>query len=248
MGPAALSNGPSARTLPRVGGDVRLSVVIPALDEEGVLDRALSSTCAEGVERIVVDGGSRDGTVERAAALGAERVIVAPRGRARQMDAGWRVAAAPHVLFLHADTRLERGWDGALLRALADARVAGGAFRLAFDDPSPIYRALELGVRARIRLGGDPYGDQGLFARRSVLERAGGLAPTPIFEDLDLVRAIRAQGRLALLPLRGWTSPRRYQRNGVARTVIRNNAALVAYWLRADRAAVAAWYRGRPRR
>lgn len=225
-----------------------LSVVIPALDEAPALERALASTRADGVERVVVDGGSRDGTPERAAALGAERVIAAPRGRARQMDAGWRTAAAPVVLFLHADTRLEDGWDRALLRALDDPRVAGGAFRLAFEAESPIYRVLELGVRARCRLGGHPYGDQGIFARRAVLERAGGIAPTPIFEDLDLVRIIRAQGRLALLRVRAFTSARRYQRNGVLRTVLRNNAALVAYWARADREAVAAWYRGIPRR
>jgi hypothetical protein len=231
-----------------VGGGVRLSVVIPALDEAPVLERALVSTRADGVERVVVDGGSRDGTAERAAALGAERVISAPRGRARQLDAGWRAAVAPIVLFLHADTRLEHGWDRALLSGLADPGVAGGAFRLAFEATSPIYRVLELGVRARCRLGGHPYGDQGIFARREVLERAGGIAPTPIFEDLDLVRAIRAQGRLALLATRAWTSARRYQRNGVLRTVLRNNAALVAYWMRADRDAVAAWYRGLPRR
>ena len=231
-----------------MGGGARLSVVIPALDEASVLERALASTRVDGVERVVVDGGSRDGTPERAAALGAERVIAADRGRARQLDAGWRVATAPIVLFLHADTRLERGWDAALLAALADPGVAGGAFRLAFEAPSAIYRALEAGVRARCRFGGHPYGDQGIFARRAVLERAGGIAPTPIFEDLDLVRAIRSQGRLVLLPLRAWTSARRYQRNGVLRTVLRNNAALLAYWARADRVAVAAWYRGLPRR
>jgi len=231
-----------------VGDAPEISVVIPALDEALALERALGSTRADGVERVVVDGGSRDGTPERAEALGAERVVSSARGRARQMDAGWRAAAAPVVLFLHADTRLESGWRDAVSGALADPRVAGGAFRLAFEHPSPVYRVLELGVRARCRFGGHPYGDQGIFARRSVLERAGGIAATPIFEDLDLVRAIRAQGRLALLGVRAWTSARRYQRNGVWRTVLRNNTALVAYLARADRDAIAAWYRGRPSR
>ncbi len=231
-----------------MAGGLQISVVIPVLDEAPALPRALDSTRAEGVERVVVDGGSRDGTPERATALGAERVISAARGRALQLEAGWRAASAPHLLFLHADSRLEPGWRDALLEALADPRVAGGAFRLAFEARSPIYRVLEAGVRLRCRVGGHPYGDQGIFARRAVLERAGGIAPTPIFEDLDLVRAIRSQGRLALLPLRVWTSARRYQRNGVLRTVLRNNAALLAYWARADREVVAAWYRGRPRR
>ena len=150
------------------------------------------------------------------------------------------------VLFLHADTRLPDGWAAAVRDALAAPDVAGGAFRLRFDAPGARFRWIELGVRLRSRFGRLPYGDQALFVRRSVLEAAGGIAPVPIFEDLDLVRAIRARGRLALLDRAVHTSARRYERNGVLLQVARNNAALVAYFLNFDRARVARWYRGRP--
>jgi rSAM/selenodomain-associated transferase 2 len=231
-----------------VPAGTRISVIIPALNEAEALPRALHSTHRPGVERIVVDGGSSDETLRVAQACGAERVLATPPGRARQMDEGFRASRAPAVLFLHADSRLEPGWDASLERALEDPGTAGGAFRLAFDAPGTLLRAVELGARIRCRTFGHPYGDQALFARRTVLDAAGGIPPTPIFEDLDLVRAIRARGRLALLPERAFTSARRYQKNGVLATLLRNQVALAAFALGLDRAAVAAWYRRRPSR
>ncbi|HTO08146.1 MAG TPA: TIGR04283 family arsenosugar biosynthesis glycosyltransferase [Myxococcota bacterium] len=220
--------------------------MIPTLNEQTRIEGALASAAAPGVERIVVDGGSTDGTAELARRAGAERVIESPPGRARQMDAGWRAARGAAVLFLHADTRLAAGWQAALEGALADPGVAGGAFELRFEGPGLALRVLEWGARARARLGGLPYGDQALFVRRRLLEAAGGIAPVPIFEDLDLVRTIQRNGRLALLPVWVLTSARRYQRNGVLRQWLRNQVALTGYLLRLPRESVAAWYRGRP--
>ena len=107
-------------------------------------------------------------------------------------------------------------------------------------------RVIELGAALRARLAGLPYGDQALFVRREILDRAGGLAPVPIFEDLDLLRLIKREGRLALLSAPAWTSGRRYARNGVARQWLRNQVALAGYFLRLPRARIAAWYRRRP--
>ena len=220
-----------------------ISVVIPTLDEQEAIASALACTLEEGVERVVVDGGSADGTRERARALGAERVLHSPPGRAVQMDAGWRASSGSIVLFLHADTRLETGWAAAVRQLLERDSVAGGAFRLQLDSGRAVYRVLECGVALRCRLGGPPYGDQALFARREVLEESGGFDPVPMFEDLDLVRAIRAAGRLVVLPLRASTSTRRYDRRGPLRTVARNLAAIGAYLLSIDRERVARWYR-----
>ena len=191
-----------------------------------------------------MDGGSSDGSIGLAAELGAERILECEPGRAQQLSAGLEAASGELVLFLHADTRLEGGWDASLRRALGDPVIGGGAFRLAFDSPRPAYRVLEAGVALRCRLLRLPYGDQCLFARRKPLLEAGGIQRAPIFEDLDLVARIRSLGRLALLSERAWTSPRRYERNGVLRTVLRNNLALAAYLLGRDRERVADWYRG----
>jgi rSAM/selenodomain-associated transferase 2 len=221
---------------------VRLSVVIPALDEAGAIAEAVRSASAEGVEVIVVDGGSADGTAERAARAGALVLHSAP-GRARQLGAGAGRARGEGVVFLHADTRLPPGWHRAVAEALADPGVAGGCFRLRFDARSPALALVEWGARLRAALLGLPYGDQALFVRRSVLERIGGVPQAPIMEDLDLVRALRREGRLVRLPLAIETSARRYRERGALRTVLRNAAALCAWRLGLDRERVAAWYR-----
>jgi rSAM/selenodomain-associated transferase 2 len=226
---------------------VSVSVVIPALDERGALEPALRCTRCTGVERIVVDGGSGE-SAEAARALGAERVISAARGRSRQMDAGLREARGEIVLFLHADTRLDAGWLEELRAAVADPRVAGGAFRLGLDAALWRCRVWELGVALRCGVLRLPYGDQALFVRRDILLAAGGIPATPIFEDLDLVALIRRHGRLALLRTRAWTSPRRYQRNGWLGQTALNLAALAAWALGLPRARVAAWYGARPAR
>ncbi|MCC6642820.1 MAG: TIGR04283 family arsenosugar biosynthesis glycosyltransferase [Deltaproteobacteria bacterium] len=218
-----------------------LSVVIPALDEGGRIEETLASASAPGVEVLVVDGGSRDDTVARARACGA-RVLVSARGRAQQLDAGARAAAGEILLFLHADTRLPPGYDAAVTRAMADAGVAGGAFRFRFDRSSPSLRVVEWGARLRVVLLRLPYGDQALFVRRRVLEALGGVPQVPIFEDLDLVRIIRRAGRLALLSLPATTSARRYEEGGVLRTMLRNWVAAAAWLAGADRRRVAAWY------
>ena len=225
--------------------EISISVVIPALNEQPTIAGALATARADGVERILADGGSSDGTVATAREYGVEQVVSCESGRSRQMEAGSRAARGQALLFLHADTRLEPGWADAVRAALADARVAGGAFRLRFASDRLAFRLLEIGVRLRCRLGRLPYGDQALFVRRAVLEQGGGIAAVPIFEDLDLARAIRRAGRLALLPQSATTSPRRYLRHGVARVVLRNLLALGAYLLGLDRERIARWYRGR---
>ncbi|MEX2207521.1 MAG: TIGR04283 family arsenosugar biosynthesis glycosyltransferase [Myxococcota bacterium] len=225
---------------------VTISVVIPTLNEQTQIERALACTRAPGVERIVVDANSSDGTSQTARFLRAEKVIQALPGRARQMDAGYREASGAVVLFLHADTRLEPGWSEAVLAALEDPGVAGGAFGLRFEAPGLGYRLIERGVELRSRIVGLPYGDQALFVRKRVLDLAGGIRPVPIFEDLDLVQAIKRAGRLALLRACVFTSARRYARNGVLRQLVRNNTALAGYLLDLERERIARWYRRRP--
>jgi rSAM/selenodomain-associated transferase 2 len=221
---------------------VKVSVVIPAFEEAEQIAGAIASAAAEADELIVVDGDSSDATPERAAACGA-RVIRGLRGRAAQLEAGRRAAAGDVLLFLHADTRLPAGWRAAVETVLASPGTVGGAFRLRFDRRSPALRVVEGGARLRALLFGMPYGDQALFCRREALAAAGGVPQTPILEDLDLVRALRAQGRLARIPLPATTSARRYLSGGVLRTMLRHWTAALGWLLGVDRARLAAWYR-----
>jgi rSAM/selenodomain-associated transferase 2 len=222
---------------------VRIAVVIPALQEAGRIEAAIRSASAPGVEVVQADGGIRDGTPARAEAAGA-RVVFSDPGRARQLEAGARAAHADILLFLHADTRLPDGYADQIRDVLQDPDVAGGAFAFRFDERSPALRVVEWGVRVRTALAALPYGDQGIFVRRQVLDAIGGVPQVPIMEDLDLVRAVRRHGRLARLPAAAVTSARRYRQGGVARTVWRNTVAVAAFVLGIDRDRVASWYRG----
>jgi rSAM/selenodomain-associated transferase 2 len=245
---------------------VKLAVVIPALDEAeqigeavasarrapasidpiattGAIDPEAGSEDSE-LEIIVVDGGSRDGTPRRAAEAGA-RVVQSSPGRARQLGEGVRASRGDVLLFLHADTVLPPGFDAAIAAALRDPRVVGGAFRFRFDRreaPTPALRLVEWGARLRGALLRMPYGDQALFVRRRILDAIGGVPQAPIMEDLDLVKAMKRKGRLALLPLPATTSSRRYRSRGVLRTALRHQLALAAWALGVDRRRVAAWY------
>jgi rSAM/selenodomain-associated transferase 2 len=221
---------------------VRIAVVIPTLQEADRVAQAIASARGPGVDIIVADSGSSDATRERALAAGAQ-LVECERGRARQLAAGARAADADALLFLHADTRLPAGWAGAVRGALADPHVAGGAFALRFAERSPALALVEWGVKLRLALARLPYGDQAIFVRRRVLDAMGGVPQAPLMEDLDLVRAIRRAGRLALLREPVVTSARRYLEGGVLRTVAKNAVALAGWVLGVDRARLAAWYR-----
>lgn len=219
-----------------------MTVVIPARDEADQITGAIASARVAGCEIIVVDGGSRDGTTERAAVAGA-RVVASAPGRARQLAVGARLAKGDTILFLHADTRLPEGWHDGVRAALADPRVVGGAFRLRFESRSPMLTLIEWGTRLRVALLRMPYGDQALFARRAVLESLGGIPQVEILEDLDLVRALKRRGRIACLALPVITSARRYRAAGPLRTMLRNWAAVAGWWLGLSRERIAVWVR-----
>jgi rSAM/selenodomain-associated transferase 2 len=226
---------------------VKISVVIPALGEVEEVAGAIGSAAPSvvgNVEVCVVDGGSRDDTAERARSAGA-RVERSQPGRARQLQVGVEATDGEVLLFLHADTRLPRGWDLALRQALRQPDACGGAFRFRFEGRRGVaLRMVEWGARMRVALFRLPYGDQAIFLRREVLERIGGVPQVPLMEDLDLVRAIKQQGRLVVLPLDATTSARRYRAGGVLRTMLRHWAAAAAWTLGADRHRIAAWYVG----
>jgi rSAM/selenodomain-associated transferase 2 len=186
------------------------------------------------VDVLVVDGGSADGTAEAArTALPAARVIAAPRGRARQMNAGAGRATGDVLLFLHADTRLPAGALDAVRAALADPAAVAGCFRTTFDADGPasgpLGRRLMRLWEARLwmRWHRFAFGDRALFVRRAAFEAVGGFPDQPIFEDLDAVRALRRRGRFVFLDAAVTTSARRYRRHGALGQQVRN----LALWL-----------------
>ncbi len=218
-----------------------VSVIVPTLNEEGCLAETLHALRGQGPREIIVaDGGSGDGT--RRAAAGADHFLEAPRGRAAQMNAGAAVAAGEVLLFLHADCVPEAGALAEAERLLRRPRVAAGCFHMRVRAEGPLYRLIDACATARVRLTGLVYGDQGLFVRREVFERAGGFPPLRLMEDVFLSRTLRCWGRLVVAPRRVFVSPRRWQQAGLVRQTLRNWAltALAAGGVHPDR--LAAFY------
>jgi rSAM/selenodomain-associated transferase 2 len=198
-----------------------ISIVVPALDEaagiEGTLD-ALQSWREAGHELIVVDGGSRDDTAAKAAA-GADRVLVSPRGRSRQMNAGAAAARGEILLFLHADTRLPADAAEAVLQALSGT-TAWGRFDVTIEGRSAWLPVIARLMNWRSRWTGIATGDQAMFVRRADFDAVGGFPDQPLMEDIELSRRLRARGAPACLRLRATTSGRRWDQRGAWPTIL----------------------------
>ena len=193
---------------------VSTSVVIPVYRDADALARTLDATDWSGVDVIVAATADDESLAALRRARPDVRWIDAPRGRARQMNAGAAAARGAWLLFLHADTRLPDGWRAAIDAADANPAVAAGCFRFALDSPRRVARLIELGVRLRVRALGLPYGDQALFVRRECFDVLRGFTDVPIMEDVDFVRRVQRAGVLIQSPLRAVTSARRWERDG----------------------------------
>jgi rSAM/selenodomain-associated transferase 2 len=209
-----------------------LSIVIPTLNAERTLGPTLAPLVAgvlDGLVRecVVVDGGSTDGTLAVAEGAGC-RIVHAGRGRGVQLRAGCAAAHGDWLLALHADTRLEGAWIGAVRRHLAHRPDRAGYFRLRFEDPAPIARIWEAGVAFRCAALALPFGDQGLLISRRLYEAVGGYEPLPLLEDFRLVRRL-GRRRLARVDAHAVTSADRYRRDGWFRRTAGNWAILARH-------------------
>ncbi len=213
----------------RDSGPAEISVIIPALNEEGAIVSTLESV-ARGQPReiIVADGGSADKTRALASAFGA-RVISNQAGRARQMNAGAAKAGGNLLLFLHADTLPPRDWSRLAIETLRPREVAAGAFGFAIAGDLAGKRILEWATNRRSHWCQMPYGDQGLFLRREIFEEEGGFADLPIMEDYELVRRLRRRGRIVTVAGKAFTSGRRWQRLGIFKTTLLNRLMILGY-------------------
>jgi rSAM/selenodomain-associated transferase 2 len=209
----------------------RLSIVVPVLDEAAGIAatlQALAPLRERGHELIVVDGGSRDATAALAAPL-ASRVLQAPRGRARQMNAGAAVASGDVLLFLHADTCLPADADAAVVRAVDGGR-RWGRFDVRISGRSAWFGPIAALMNLRSRLTGIATGDQAIFVTRAQFQALGGFADQPLMEDIELSRRLRAMGPPVCLRERVLTSGRRWETNGVWRTILLMWRLRWRYW------------------
>lgn len=208
-----------------------LSIVVPVLNEAAGVKATLAHLAplrGRGVEVIVVDGGSADGTAQCAQPF-ADAVLSAPRGRARQMNAAAAAARGAVLLFLHADTLLPPKADELIATAVA-AGASWGRFDVTIIGRHPMLRVVAAFMNARSRWSGIATGDQALFVRRDVFERLGGFPDQPLMEDIELSKRLRSIAPPACLRERVATSGRRWETRGVWPTILLMWRLRWRYW------------------
>jgi rSAM/selenodomain-associated transferase 2 len=191
---------------------------------------------------VVVDGGSRDGTIEIARRVPDVTALVSARGRAAQMNAGARAARGRVLLFLHADTWLPDGALAAVRDALADPAVASGRFDVRFDSSRPVLSMIAFFMNLRSRWSGISTGDQAIFVRRDIFDGLGGFAAIPLMEDIELTRRLKRRGRVAALRARVTTAARKWEREGALRTMALMWALRLLYVCGVPPARLHRWY------
>lgn len=216
----------------------QLTIIVPVLNEAaGVVAtlQALQAMRSRGAEIVIVDGGSTDGTLDLARPL-ADQVLVSPRGRARQMNAGAAMAHGRVLLFLHADTRLPKQADLTILEAIGDVLEGRhwGRFDVVIEGRSPWLKLVARLMNLRSRLTGIATGDQAIFVARSAFRAVGGFPDIPLMEDIALSKALKHLGRPVCLAARATTSGRRWEKHGVWRTISFMWWLRLRYFLGAD--------------
>ena len=211
-----------------------VSIIVPIYNEVATLPgflehlKALRAADPTSLELVLVDGGSSDASVQiiEDAGLACRHT---DRGRAVQMNDGAQAAAGDVLLFLHADTRIS---STAIARArqATDEGAIGGFFRVCLRSPRPLLRFVGKMISWRSRLSGVASGDQAIFVTRSAFDQAGGYAPLPLFEDVDLSRRLKRLGPFLAMDTSVITSARRWENGGAIRTILRMWALRVLYY------------------
>jgi rSAM/selenodomain-associated transferase 2 len=215
---------------------MRLSIVMPVLDEAATIAAALAALVPlreRGAELIVVDGGRKDETVALVRPF-TDLILTAPRGRAAQMNAGARQAKGDVLLFLHADARLPEGADRLIFAALARPRPCWGRFDVTLLGKPRILRLVAFMMNLRSRISGVATGDQAIFMRAEAFGRVGGYRDIALMEDIAMSKALRRLSRPVALAARVAVSGRRFEAKGPMRLIWLMWRLRLAYWLGAD--------------
>ena len=223
---------------------MRLAIVIPVLNEADGIEKFLSSLQsmrAAGHEIIIADGGSGDGTAQRAAPL-TDQLIQCPRGRAVQMNAGAALARGDVLLFLHADCQLPHDSAALILDGLKHQRRRWGRFDIKLSGDRFMFRVVAWFMNTRSRLSRISTGDQGLFVERALFASIGGFPVIALMEDIAITKRLKQIAAPLCLNATITTSSRRWEKNGVWRTIWLMWRLRYAYWRGVDPADLARIY------
>ena len=219
---------------------MKLSIIIPTLNEASRIESLLSQLSDENVELIVVDGGSDDQTVQRASVHA--KLIHSSAGRALQMNTGAAIASGDWLWFLHADTQLSQPLN-TYVDEITQSSSLWGRFTVRLDDARFIFRVIERLMNARSCFTSVATGDQGLFVDRRLFDELGGYPELPLMEDVALSKRLRKVMPVNCSTLSLITSARRWQQHGVLKTILLMWWLRLAYVLGVSPARLRQWYR-----
>ncbi len=224
---------------------MKISVIIPCLNEKANLNRLLPDLkLYDFWEIVVVDGGSSDRSKEIALEH-TPNVIDSPVGRGIQLNIGAKNTSGEALLFLHADSIIKSDIVQSIERCLNVPENVGGAFKLKIDSDRLGLKLISSCANLRTKLFSLPYGDQGIFVRREVFDKLGGFKNIPIMEDVDFVKRVSEAGNFVILDDYIYTSPRRWQQEGVVRCTLRNWIILLLYGIGIPAVHLKTWYKDR---
>lgn len=201
---------------------MKVSVIIPTLNEASVLEETLQAVRQYGPDEIIVcDGGSVDATLDIARNSGA-RIVSSPPNRALQMNTGAKLAQGDLLLFLHADSIMGCAGYQKMTATLTDTPIVGGAFSLRIQSPKWSLQMISRLATLRSKYLCIVYGDQAIFARKQIFSELGGFSPLSICEDMDFFNKLKKKGKTVILDEETITSARRWQAEGIVSTTLRN--------------------------
>ncbi len=210
-----------------MGRLIEVSIIIPFVNELSTIQKFLSHWHGllerhQNIELVFIDGGSTDaGSSELNDYFnGHSRVslLSSPKGRSRQMLAGERSASGRYLLFLHADTRLPDDFMSEIKQASLQKRY-WGRFDVRLDAPQLAFQVISFFINNRSRLTGIATGDQAIFVNRFAYERVGGLPDQKLMEDVELSKRLKRFSLPYCSRSRVRTSARKWQTNGLVKTV-----------------------------
>jgi rSAM/selenodomain-associated transferase 2 len=221
-----------------------LAIIVPVFIEPDVERQLDRCRALAPDELIVVEAGDPvTGERLRAGLVRSEaRLLRAERGRATQMNAGARAARSDILLFLHADTVLPREAT-ALVRDAVVHGAAWGRFDVRLSGTRAVFRVIAWLMNARSALTGIATGDQAMFVRRDIFTSLSGFAPIELMEDIELSRRLKRIGRPHRIRVRAIASSRRWERDGIVRTILRMWMLRALYALGVAPRWLARWYK-----
>ena len=187
---------------------MKLSVVVPAFNEERLLPRTLaclhagfSVLAARGwsAELIVCDNNSTDRTAELARAAGARVVFEAVNQIARARNAGAKAASGDWLLFVDADSLPSVELMQDMLQVIQSGNRVGGGCTVAMPGATASVRAWVALWNALSRISGWAAGAF-LFCDAAAFRAVGGFSEKLFAsEEIDLSRRLKRVGRFVIL-------------------------------------------------